>query len=244
MKLWQKILIPTLITLAIGSAYLLVVWRQRQDPGVIGQADPGQTLNRDERVVLRALFPAHFEDTLQLQGTTVWMKNGYTIPYFAYTGGKVNFAKRIGLVPSGQRMEVKKIVKQAVPANVDDGVGHGNRQALAVFALPGGSDVYAVPIGAMEGNEEVYYCDLLFYYDDPHGIYDYWPKDAWAAIDAHRVHPGMSEVQTRLAVGQKMHPDGNSEGNRTVVYDQDGKRWTVTFVDNRAAGVRMEPAAR
>ena len=67
--------------------------------------------------MMRSFFPAHFEDTLRLEGTTVWMQNGYTMPYYPYEGGHVLFAKRVGLIPAAQRMEIKKIVKQAAPAS-------------------------------------------------------------------------------------------------------------------------------
>jgi hypothetical protein len=102
---------------------------------------------------------------------------------------------------------------------------------------PGGTGLFATPIGTMEGDREAYYTDLLFFYDDPHGIYDYWPKDVWAAIDVHQVKQGMSELQTRMAIGQKMRPDGDKEGDRTVTYDQDGKHWTITYVKNRATTI-------
>jgi len=237
MKTWQKILILTLISFAIGGLYLLSVWKHRQDPGVIGRNNASQTLSQDDLVVLRSFFPAHFDDLQRLEGTTVWMQNGYTIPYFPYVGGQVEFSKRVGLIPSAQRLDVKKIVKASVPANVDDGIEHGSRQALAVFALPGSKGLFATPIGAMQGNEEAYYTDILFFYDDPHAIYTHWPKDVWAAIDAHQVKQGMSERETRMAIGQKMHPDGDKEGDRTVTYDQDGKHWTVTFAKNRATTI-------
>jgi hypothetical protein len=47
----------------------------------------------------------------------------------------------------------------------------------------------------------------------------------------------MSELQTRMAIGQKMRPDGDKEGDRTVTYDQDGKHWTITYVKNRATTI-------
>jgi chloramphenicol 3-O-phosphotransferase len=239
-KNWKAILIPTLITLTIGGIYLFSIWKHRQDPGVIGRKDAGETLSADDVVVMRTLFPAHFDDLKELEGTAVWMKNGYTMPYFAYTGGRVDFARRVGLIPAAQRLEVKKIVKAAVPAQVDDRIEHGSRQALAVFALPGSKDLYATPVGSMQGNEEAYYTDLLFFYDDPHGIYDHWPKDVWAAIDAHQVKPGMSELQSRMAIGQNLHADGSKEGDRTVTYNQDGKNWIVTYVKNRATAIKSE----
>jgi hypothetical protein len=239
-KTWQKMLISMLVTLAIGGAYLFSVWRHRQNPGVTPGDNTRQTLSKDDLVVMREFFPMHFEDTLRLEGTTVWMKNGYIMPYYPYSGGRVQFAKRVGLIPAAQRLDVKKIIKQAAPAGEDDSMGHGDRQAFAVFALPGSNVLYATPIGAIEGNDEAYYCDMLFYYDDPHTIYDYWPRDAWAAIDAHQAKPGMSEVETELAIGHKMHADGPKVGNRTVTYDQTGKHWTVTYEKNRATAIKTE----
>lgn len=240
MKTWQKMVYPTLITLTIGSIYLFSVWKQRQNPGVIRQSDASPTLSQDDLVVMREFFPMHFEDTLRLEGTTVWMKNGYAMPYYPYIGGHVVFAKRVGLIAAAQRMEVKKIIKAAVPASEDDNISHGSRQAFAVFALAGGAALFATPIGTMQGNEEAYFTDRLFYYDDPHTIYDHWPKDVWAAVDAHQVKPGMSELETRMSIGRKLEVDGGKEGDRTVTYDQDGKHWTVTYVRNRATAIKSE----
>jgi len=234
LKTWQKILIPTLISLAIGGIYLFTVWKQRQNPGIIANNDASQTLSKDDLAVVRAFSPQYFDDLQRLEGTRVWMKNGYTMPYFPYAGGQVEFAKRVGLIPAAQPMDVKKIVKAAVPAKEDDGLEHGSRQVFAVFALPGQPGTFATPIGAIEGSQEAYFTDLLFYYDDPHTIYNYWPKDVWAAIDAHQVKQGMSELETRMAIGQKTHADGDKEGDRTVTYDQNGKQWIITYVKNQA----------
>ncbi|MGB6690926.1 MAG: hypothetical protein WBE76_24085 [Terracidiphilus sp.] len=239
MKNWQKILIPTAIALLIGGIYLFAVWKQRQNPGVVGQQSQAeQPQSPDDVAVVPILSPAHFDDVTPLAGTSVWMKDGYTMPYFSYAGGRVEFNKRIGLIPAAQQLDVKKIIRQAAPASVSDNVQHDGRQALAVFTLPGGKELYATPIGYDNGNDEAYYTDLLFYYDDPHKIYSNWPKDVWAAIDAHQVKPGMSELETQMSIGQKLHPDGSTEGNRTIDYDEDGKKWTVTFVNNRATTIK------
>ena len=66
------------------------------------------------------------------------------------------------------------------------------------------------------------------------------PKNVWAAIDAHQVLPGMSELQTRMSIGHNQHSDGSCEGNRTVSYDQAGKQWTVTFVNNHATVIKNQ----
>lgn len=187
-------------------------------------------------------FPSHFDDLKDEEGKSLWMKNGYTMPYFPYAGGKVDFKKRVGVIPPLQKLEIKKAIKVAVPADVDDGISHGTRQAMYVFTFPTNKNdkqEYATPVGAMEGTEEQYYSDLLFFYDDPHAIYAHWPSDIWAAVEAHQAKPGMSELQTRLSLGQKIQTDNpRTEGNRTVTYDLDGKKWTVTFVNDRATKVQ------
>jgi hypothetical protein len=238
MKNWQKALLITLITLTIGGVYLLVVFVHRRNPGVATQTNPEQNLTPDDVAVVRMMFPTSFDDALKLQNTSVWMKNGYTMPYFPYDGGRIVFAKSAGVIPSAQRLDIKKVIKAAAPAQSDDGISHGTRQVFAVFALPGGTSLYATAIGAIDGSQEEYFSDILFFYDDPHGVYDNWPKNVWAAIDAHQVLAGMSELQTRMSIGQKIQSDSSSEGNRTVTYDQAGKKWTVTFVDNHATTIK------
>ena len=238
MKNWQKALIVTLITLSIGGIYLLVVFEHRRNPGVAREVNPEQNLTPDDVADVRAMFPTSFDDALKLQNTRVWMKNGYTMPYFPYEAGRIVFAKPAGVIPSAQRLDIKKVIKAAAPATVDDGISHGSRQVFAVFALPSSTSLYAVVIGVIDGSQEAYFSDILFFYDDPHTIYDSWPKTVWTAIDAHQVLPGMSELQTRMSIGQKIQSEGSSEGNRTVTYDQAGKQWTITFVDNKAMTIK------
>jgi hypothetical protein len=62
----------------------------------------------------------------------------------------------------------------------------------------------------------------------------------WAAVDAHQVKPGMSELETRMSIGRKTQTKGSTEGDRTVIFDQAGKHWTVTFVKNRATEIKSE----
>jgi hypothetical protein len=247
-KTWQKAAIITLVTLAIGGIYLLTVFEHRRNPGVAPQTNPEQNLTPDDVAIVRTIFPTSFDDVLRLQNTSVWMKNGYTMPYYPFESGHIVFTKRVGLIPSAQRLDIKKVVKAAPPPSVDDGISHGSRQVFAIFAMgaPGPSQLetgdhttlYATAMGVIDGSQESYFSDVLFYYDDPHTIYDNWTKDMWTAIDAHQVKPGMSELQTRMSIGQKTQFDGSSEGNRTVTYDEDGKKWIVTYVGNHATTIR------
>ena len=240
MKTWQKILLMTSVTVVIGSIYLLSVWHERQNRGAVKNANPEQNLTADDVAIVRVKWMTTFDDTLTLVGTSVWMKKGYVMPYYPYTGGRVQFSKSAGLIPPAQRLDVKKIVKAVAPASVDDGVSHGSRQVFAVFALQNHPGLYATAIGAIEGSQEAYFCDNLFFYDDPHIIYNYWPHSVWTAIDAHQVQPGMSELETRMSLGQTTETDGGSKGNRDVTYDVNGKKWTVTFVNNRATAIKSQ----
>jgi hypothetical protein len=240
MKTWQKIAIMTLVTLAIGGIYLFSVFEHRRNPGVLPQTAPDQNLTPDDVAVVRMKFMTSFDDALKLQGTSVWMKNGYTMPYFPYESGHVVFSRRIGLIPSAQQLDIRKIIKATPPDQVDDGISHGTRQAFAIFALPNSPDLYATVIGAFDGSQEEYFCDVLFYYDDPHTIYDNWPKNIWATVDAHQVIPGMNELQTQMSIGHNQQREASSEGNRTITYDQAGKKWTITFVGNRATNIKNE----
>lgn len=238
MKPWKIFVIPTAITLVIASIYTFTIWKKRQNPGVVNP--PPQQWTADDLAVVRMEFPAHFGDVRDLEGKNVWMKNGYTMPYFPYAGGKVEFNKRVGVIAPLEKLEIKKAIRAAVPRDVDDGISHGERQALLVFTLPNDKQQYATPVGAMDAGEEKYYDDLLFFYDDPHTVYSHWPKDIWSAVDLHQVKPGMNELQTRLSVGQKIQTDNpRTEGNRTVTYDADGKRWTVTFRDDKATDIKQ-----
>jgi hypothetical protein len=237
-KTWQKAALTTLVTLTIGGIYLFSVFEHRRNPGVLPQTTPEQNVTPDDVAIVRMKFMTSFDDALKLRGASVWMKNGYTMPYFPYEGGRIVFANRTGVIPSAQRLDIKKVIKAVPPAKVDDGISHGSRQVFAVFALLGSPSLYATVIGAMNGSEEEYFCDVLFYYDDPHTIYDNWPRNVWSAIDAHQVILGMSELETRMSIGQNQHADISSEGNRTVSYDQAGKHWTITFVNNRATTIK------
>jgi hypothetical protein len=239
-KSWQGIVIIFLITLAIGGGYLFYVFKQRQNPGIIPQNQVAQPLSKDDLAVVREFFPQHFEDLQRIEGTRVWMKSGYTMPYYPYTAGHVNFAKNLGLIPPVQPMDVNKFVKESVPAKVDDALEHGTRQVFAVFTLPGQTETLAMPVGATQGEEEHYYPDLLFYYDDPHKIYDNWSKDIWTAVDAHQVKPGMSELETRMAIGMKAELHGEKEGDRSVTYNVNGKHYTVTYEKDHATSIKSE----
>ena len=240
MKSWKAFLIPIVISLLIAGSYVAYVFYSRAKEAAALNKPPEQHLTADEIAIDRQEFPAHFDDVAELAGKSVWMRNGYSMPYYPYAGGRVNYAKQIGLLPPAQRLDVKKAIKAVAPASVSNHVPHGDRQALLVFTLPGDSAEYATPVGAIEGQQEQYFDDLLFFYDDPHTIYSHWPKDTWAAIEAHQPKPGMNELQMSLALGMNIQPSSQDKGNRTVVYDINGKKTNVTFVNDKATTIHAQ----
>jgi hypothetical protein len=240
MKPWKAILIPLVLTLLIGGIYLAVVFHNRAKENAAVSKPTEQPLTADEVAIDRQEFPAHFDDVQDLAGKSVWMRNGYSMPYYPYTGGRVDYAKQIGLLPPAQRLDVKKAIKAVAPASVSNKVPHGDHQVLIVFTLPGGSTEYATPVGAIQGQQEQYFDDLLFFYDDPHTIYSHWPKDTWTNIDAHQPKPGMNELQMSLTLGMNIQTDSQDKGNRTVIYDTNGKKTSVTFAYDKATTIQAQ----
>ena len=242
MKGWQKGGLITLVMVLIASGYLFYVFKSRQDSGVAVKHGPeARTLTSDELAVVKLLYLPSFSDAKdQLEGKPLWVKAGYSLPYYPYTGSAVQFAKRIGVLPAAEKLSVVKLIKAAAPVKEDDRVPHGTRQYFAVFTLNGGPEQFAAPIGFAQGDDEKLFSDQLFYYDDPKTIYDHWSRAVWDAVAKHTPTVGMTENQVRMAVGIMLESDSMREGDRTVTYDAGGKKWTVAFV--KGAATQIKPA--
>ena len=131
-------------------------------------------------------------------------------------------------------------VTQKAPANLATRVPLGDKQVFAVFKTPDDPKEYATAIGTIKGTDETYYCDQMFYYDDPHNLYKHWPQDVWQAVDQHQPKPGMNELQVAMALGTIQQSQSSDYGNRTVTYDAGGKKWAVSFVKDKATTVTPE----
>lgn len=240
MKTWQKLGLVTLAVVLIGGARVYFVNKARQDPGVIGKKAPEKPLTQDELVDITKYYFATFDQARQLEGKPVWVKAGYSLPYYPYAGGAVQFAKAQGDLPSAEKLQISKLVKAAAPAKVEDRVPHGTKQYFAVFTVVGPDAIagtFAAPIGYAQGEDEKLLTDLLFYYDDPKTIYAHWPQPVWEAIQKHTPRVGMSENQAQMAAGILIESDSITLGNRTVTYHEGAKKWTVTFSKGVATNV-------
>lgn len=239
MKGWQKLGLMTLAAVLVAGGYILYVQHERHaSDAAVSKSEAPQPVSQDELSYVKQYLFSTFDQAKQLEGMTVWVKAGYALPYFPYAG-TVEWSKPQGDLPATEKLEIKKLIKAAAPAKVDDRVAHGSRQYLVVFTLSDKPGQFAAPVGSAEGEQEQIVADQLFYYDDPKTIYSHWPKDVWDAVAAHTPKAGMSEAQTRMAVGILVESDSQSIGNRTVTYHAGPKTWVVSFSNDKATSVKQ-----
>lgn len=240
MKNWQAIGLLTLVVLLIAGGRLLYIFHERNEPGAQKAQAPQRRLTDDEVVQPRKMYIADLKSAKELAGKTVWVQAGYALDYYPYAGGHVEFAHSAGLLPSVQQLAIEKVITEKVSGNLATRIPAGDKQVFAVFKMPGDAKEYATAIGTITGNDETYYCDQIFYYDDPHQMYKHWPPDVWQAVDQHHPKPGMNELQVAMALGTIQQSESSDYGNRTVTYDAGGKKWAVSFVKDKATTVTPE----
>lgn len=242
MKTWHKlalIFVPAILILGIG---ILIIHHVRSQPAAVQPRTQEPQLSQDEMVVPRKLFIDDLKSARALIGKPVWIQAGYELDYYPYAGHRVDFAHKAGVLPGIQQLNITSIVTQKVPAGVPTRIARGTAQAFAVFTLPGDPKEYATAIGTIAGSDTAFYCDNVFYYDDPHQMYKFWPADIWQAIDRHQPKLGMNELQTSMALGVMQQSDSSDYGNRTVTYDAGGKHWSVTFENDKATQIQQPTA--
>lgn len=239
MSTWQRLGLTTLVAVLVAGGYVLYVQHERRaSDAAATKAEESKPVSEDDLSYVKQYLFATFDQAKQLEGMTVWVKAGYSLPYFPYAGA-VEWSKPQGDLPATEKLHIKKLIKAVVPAKVDDRVAHGSRQYLVTFTMEGKPGEFAAPVGSAEGEQEQIVADQLFYYDDPKTIYSHWPKDVWDAVAAHTPRVGMTEAQTRMAVGILIESDSQEIGNRTVTYHAGPKTWVVSFSNDKATSVKQ-----
>jgi len=240
MKTWQKIALLTLPVLLIAGARIYYVQRERNAPVEVKPRYQERPLTDDDVVQPRKLYIDDLKSAKDLIGKTIWVQAGYELDYYPYAANHLDFAHKTGVLPSAQPLEIQDIVTQKLPPKLPSRVPAGDHQVYAVFKMPGDAKTYATAIGYIQGSDSTYYCDNIFYYDDPHKMYKHWPADVWQAVDQHQPKPGMNELQVAMALGVMQQSDSSNYGNRVVHYDAGGKKWSVTYQNNKATDVKQD----
>jgi hypothetical protein len=232
----QLALIAALVVAGARTGYIL--YQRHQDTLQVEKQKQARSIgysNPDYYVTPKKLYPYDLKTAKQLTQQPVWVKEGYRYTYYAYDSAskRVDFDHEAGLLLPIEKLAIKDVIL-AKPA------GAGQRpQMMAVFEKEGKS--YAVPIGfGAEGEYEIY-SDEMFFVEDPHDLYKYWPADVWAAVEQHEVKPGMNELQADFAIGMGVPDAGDTAYEKIVRYPNGGKPLVVVYHDSKAAEIKAGP---
>jgi hypothetical protein len=230
------------VAIAITAAMVLAVaielvylHHERNSPGTQVAPDEYGKVDPDELVFLKKERPSSMADLKDLFGRTVWVSAAGQMDYYPAAGRHADYAKAAGTLLGAEPLAIKDAFEQVAPKSATFRIPGGDKQVLLAFTMPKSADPakeYAVAVGYQKGRDYTFYTDDIFFYDDPHGLYNNWGPKVWQAIDAHQVILGMKERQVQLSLGQVSQNSSQDYGNRTVLYSNVGHPMSVTFVDN------------
>lgn len=243
MKMWHAIAGLTLLVLLIAGWRVASYERERNRPVADPHAMATRKLSDDELVMPKHLFIDSLKSARELNGKFVWMKTGYTLPYYAYRTGRIDFAHEAGRLPPAQELQVKDFTATTAPADWVSSIPRGPKNVFVLFTEPGRPGEFAAPVATLGGDSPSWACDDVFFYQDPKTLY-HWPDDVWQAVAQHTAKQGMNEIQAAMALGNLQQSESKDMGNRTVAYTTiDGgqtHRYSVTFSGNKATSVSSQ----
>jgi hypothetical protein len=226
----QVALALAIVVAGLRTGYILY---QRHEDYVAAQmrvaAKNAGYANQEYYVTPKELYPFDLNSAKQLEQQPVWVKEGYRYTFYPYDASrkKANFEYEAGLLLPIEKLEIQDVVTDAAG---------GKRQVMAVFQKDGKS--CAVPIGFETDGQYKIYSDEMFYVEDPHDLYKFWPSDVWQAIAQHEVKPGMDELQADFSVGMGVPDAGASSADKTVHYPNGGKPLVVEYSGGKATEVK------
>jgi hypothetical protein len=206
-------------------------------PPEYGKADP------DDLVFLKKQRPSTPADLKPLIGTTVWVSAGGQMDYYPYATHRASYGTTSGTLLGAEPLVIKDVFEQVAPPAATFRIKGGDKQVLLAFTMPKSADPakeYAVAVGYKQAGDYTFYTDEIFFYDDPHVLYQHWGPQIWQAVDSHQVILGMNERQVQLSLGQVSKPMSDEYGNRLVVYANLGHPMAVTFVKNQVTAFRAD----
>lgn len=198
----------------------------------------------DDKVVLKAEHPGSLPDEKNLKGRTLWVSAGGQMEYYAFNGKSIDFNHSAGVLLGAERVVVHDAVEQVAPRSAGARFPDADAEVLLVFVRPDDprspTREYVAAVGDREGHDYNIITDQLFFYEDPHTLYEHWGPKIWASIDVHKAVVGMTERQLQMALGQVSTPRGDIMGDRSIEYDNQGKPKLVTFEKGKAIQIRDE----
>lgn len=243
METGKKIAIggTVVLLLAVGVRVGMIYYERHTSEKPVEKVE--SKIDPDDLVFLKQMHPDSMKDMKDLIGKTLWVSAGGQMDYYTYTTHKIDSSKSAGLLLGAEPLVVKDAIEQIAPKGMTYRIPAGDKQVMLVFTLPKATDPdkqFAVPVGYREGTTYTFSTDEIFFYEDPHKLYNHWSSDQWAAVDAHKVIPGMNERQVELSLGQVSKSQSQDYGNRTVNFDDQGHPVDVTFVHNKATVIRPQ----
>ena len=235
----KKIAIAVTVVLLLALAIrVALIYQERHDTGQAPQATA--KVDPDELDFLKKQRPSSLADEKKLAGTTIWVSAGGQLDYYPAVAHHADYAHSAGTLLGAEPLAIKDAFEQVAPKSATFRIPGGDKQVLLAFTLPGSATLYAVPVGYRQGSDYTFVSDDIFFYDDPHQLFNYWGPKVWQAIDAHQVVLGMSERQVQLSLGQVSKSTSQDYGNRMVVFDNLGKPMAVTFVSDQVTAFRPD----
>jgi hypothetical protein len=227
-----QIVMLAAIVIAGGRAAYIVYYRY-QERKEADQPKKEVALKADYYISPKKLHPYDLKSARELTKQPVWVRAGYFHTYYPYDVArhKADFGHESGTLLPLQKLQIQDVVTDVSPKDP------GSKQVLARFALEGKE--YAVPIGAEKSGDFKIYSDDIFFIEDPHDLYKYWPPDVWQAIDGHEVRSGMNELQAGFALGAGIPESSGDYGSRTLHYANGGKPMIITFRGDKAVEIKQ-----
>lgn len=222
----------TLVGLIAIAGEVLWLHHERSAAWAPATATVDTMSDPDDLVFLKRERPSDLSDLKQLNGTTVWMSAGGQMDYYPYAAHHADYSKPAGTLLGAEPLAIQDAFEQVAPKSAAFRIPRGDKQVLLAFTLPKSADpskVYAMPVGYKEGKDYTFSTDDIFFYSDPHVLYQHWGPKIWQAVDAHQVILGMNERQVQLSLGQIFKPAGE---NQDTFYNMNHPI-LVTFVNHK-----------
>lgn len=229
-KKLQIFLVVAIVLAGARAAY--IVYDRHQTMKADETPKQEAALKADYYVTPKKLHAYDLKSAHELTEQPVWVKFGYQNTYYPYDSQrhKTDFAHEAGTLLPLQKLSIQDVVTDTAPK------AEGTKQVMARFVMDGKN--YAVPVGAEKGGDFRFLANDIFFIEDPHDLYKYWPADVWQKIEAHEVQLGMSELQTTFAIGVGTSEGAGDYGSRTLHFANGGKPLLIAFQNDKAVEIK------